>query len=480
MLLTLSISGPHAPDFSFLLHKHPDRAQCFELSFGNCHVFYTENTADRSTVGLLLEVDTVKLAKGKQRRNSFALAGYVNDRPYVASSFLSTAITQVLGSALSGNCTAKPELVQKDFPLEATIDLLPAGSETFLRRLFEPLGYQVQAESSPLDSKFPGWGMSPYFSVHLKNCLSLSLLLKHLYVLVPVFDNRKHYFVSRDEIDKLLSKGEGWLAEHPEKEIIVGRYLRFQHGLARQALQRLVPELEVENAPSDQQHAQSPEQEKVATLNEQRLQIVLDEIKRTGGSQVIDLGCGEGKLTRLLFKEQQFHKIVGIDVSIRSLEIASRRLRLEDLPSFQADRIKLIHGSLMYRDSRFEKFDVAAVVEVIEHLDPPRLAAFERVVFEHARPTTVVLTTPNAEYNVMWPSLPAGQFRHTDHRFEWTRKQFQAWCEGIGEKFGYTAEFKPVGPIDEKVGSPTQMAVFRLGRRVETIESTQPNSAEVV
>ena len=127
-------------------------------------------------------------------------------------------------------------------------------------------------------------------------------------------------------------------------------------------------------------------------------------------------------------------------------------------------RIRLIHGSLTYRDSRLAGYDAATVVEVIEHLDPPRLAAFERVLFEAARPATVVVTTPNAEYNVKWESLPAGQRRHKDHRFEWRREEFHAWSHRVGERFGYSVRFLPVGPEDPQVGSPTQMAVFtRMG-----------------
>lgn len=101
-----------------------------------------------------------------------------------------------------------------------------------------------------------------------------------------------------------------------------------------------------------------------------------------------------------------------MDVSHRSLTLASERMKLERMPELQRQRVKLLHGSLMYRDARLAGYDAASVVEVIEHLDPPRLAAFERVVFECARPGAVVVTTPNAEYNVRFENLPAGKFRH--------------------------------------------------------------------
>ena len=278
-----------------------------------------------------------------------------------------------------------------------------------------------------------------------------------------MFDSRKHYFVGDDEMEKLLAKGEGWLAGHPEKEEIARRYLRFQPSLYRMALARLVQEEEPVEAEEDEQRPQEKAEEvleKPLSLNEQRLGAVMAALRASGAKRVLDLGCGEGSLIRELLKDKQFEEIVGLDVSIRSLEAAQRRLKLDRLPTTQASRVKLIHGSLMYRDKRLEGFDAAAVVEVVEHLDPPRLSAFERVLFEFAKPRTVVLTTPNREYNVTWETLPAGQFRHPDHRFEWTRQEFQDWATGIAGRFGYAVRFLPVGPEDEKLGPPTQMAIF--------------------
>jgi 3' terminal RNA ribose 2'-O-methyltransferase Hen1 len=175
---------------------------------------------------------------------------------------------------------------------------------------------------------------------------------------------------------------------------------------------------------------------------------------------VLDLGCGEGRLLQALLKEKQFAAIVGLDVSHRALEITHDRLHYDRLPPAQKERLRLLHGSLIYRDQRLAGFEAAAVVEVIEHLDAPRLAAFERVLFECAQPKTIVITTPNCEYNVKWETLPAGKFRHRDHRFEWTRAEFQEWAGRVATRFGYNVRFLPVGPEDPTVGSPTQMGVF--------------------
>ncbi len=463
MLLTLTTTYQPATDLGYLLHKHPERCQSFDLSFGRAHVFYPEASPERCVTCLMLEVDPVGMVRGKRAQQSFVLAQYVNDRPYAASSFMSVALAQVFGPALQGRCKDRPELAATPIPLSARIDVLPVrGGEPFLRRVFEPLGYEIEAVRYPLDERFPEWGESPYFSVTIHKMSTLAELLAHLYVLIPVFDNRKHYWIGDDEMEKLLAKGAGWLAGHPEKEEITRRYLKFQPSLFREALARLMVEDQPPETDDGEQPTETAEEvlEKPMSLNDQRLGCVLAALRASGAKRVLDLGCGEGKLVRELMKEKQFETIVGLDVSIRSLEIAQRRLKLERLPGRQAERVRLLHGSLMYRDKRLEGFDAAAVVEVIEHLDAPRLSAFERVLFEFARPRTIVLTTPNREYNVMWETLGAGCFRHPDHRFEWTRQEFRDWAEGVARRFGYETTFLSVGPDHAELGAPTQMATF--------------------
>jgi 3' terminal RNA ribose 2'-O-methyltransferase Hen1 len=460
VLLTVTSRTPPATDLGYLLHKHPDKIQSFELSFGQAHVFYPEASAERCTAALLLDVDPVALVR-KAPGESSSLE-YVNDRPYVASSFLSVAISRVFGTAMAGRSEARPDLPARPLELSARIAVLPCrGGEGFLRRLFEPLGYDASAQHHPLDERFPEWGEGPYYTVELRGKLCLSDLLTHLYVLVPVLDAEKHYWVGDDEVEKLLRQGEGWLPAHPEREAIVTRYLRHQRRLTRAALARLAEE----DAPDPDagQEADASEEsgiEEPIGLWQQRIGAILAALKASGATRVIDLGCGEGKLLKALLDDRTFQEIVGMDVSHRSLETAARRLRLDEMPSKQRERIRLIHGSLMYRDKRLEGYDAATVTEVVEHLDPPRLAAFERVVFEHARPGTVILTTPNAEYNVKFATLPPGSFRHKDHRFEWTRQEFEHWAAEVARRFGYSVRFLPVGPDDAAVGAPTQMGIF--------------------
>jgi 3' terminal RNA ribose 2'-O-methyltransferase Hen1 len=330
-----------------------------------------------------------------------------------------------------------------------------------LRGLFEPLGYAVHARNHPLDERFPEWGDSRYFTVELEGEARLRDLLAHLYVLVPVLDAEKHYWVGDDEVEKLLRRGEGWLAGHPERELIVRRYLKYQRSLTDEALSRL---LEDEDPDPDRESAVRESEEEAVEeplrLNEKRLGAVLAALRASGARRVLDVGCGSGKLIRALMDERQFDEIVGVDISHRALEVAQSRLKLERLAPRQRERVRLFQTALTYRDRRLSGFDGAAVVEVIEHLDRSRLAAFERVLFEQARPGAVVVTTPNREYNVRFEGLPAGHFRHRDHRFEWTRSEFEDWAGELAGRFGYGVRFLPVGPEDAEVGPPTQMAVF--------------------
>jgi 3' terminal RNA ribose 2'-O-methyltransferase Hen1 len=347
-------------------------------------------------------------------------------------------------------------------PLSATVTALPCrGGERFLRGLFEPLGYDVAAERHPLDEAFPEWGESPYFRVTLSATCRLCELLTHLYVLLPVLDDVKHYWVGREELEKLLAKGEGWLETHPEKERIVERYLKHRTSLTREALSRLVAE-EEPNLEEEEDRRSSEEEalERPLTLNEQRLGTVVAALREAGARSVIDLGCGEGNLLKVLLKDTFFTSIAGMDVSHRALEMAAKRLRLADAPQRVTERIKLFQGALTYRDERLHGYDAACVIEVIEHLEPSRLPAFERVLLQHARPRVIIVTTPNVEYNVQFENLPPGKLRHRDHRFEWTRAEFSGWCERVAGEYGYSSRVLPVGEVHPEHGSPTQMGVL--------------------
>lgn len=464
MLLTLTCTAPQADDLGYLLHKNP--ANVFEatLSFGKLTVCWPECGPERCTAALMLDIDPVGLVRSN-RANT--LDQYVNDRPYVASSMLSVGLVEAFSTAMNGRSKERPERVAEKMPLEARIDVLRVPSaETLVSRLFEPLGYTVELERLPLDARFPEWGDSSVYRLTLRGEQTVQDLLSHLYVLMPVLDNSKHYFIGADEVEKLLKKGERWLPAHPEYALIARRYLNYRQAQVRDAIERIEALQEDTTEDQGEKDEQAEAQEEAAEapmrLHEDRLQTAMEQVRgmTPPAQKALDLGCGEGRLLKLLLAERSLTDILGIDVSSFVLERAAQRLHLDTMPPRQRERIRLLQGSVVYRDDRFHGFDVALLIEVIEHLDPPRLTAMEGVVFGHARPRRVVITTPNAEYNRKWPTLPAGKFRHNDHRFEWTREEFYAWSERVGQEKGYTVFRQGIGPEDPALGAPTQMAVF--------------------
>ena len=500
MLLTITtVATTRAPatDLGYLLHKHPDRLQSFDVTAGRAHVFYPEATADRCTAALLLEIDPITLVRGPQNaarnggRNAAPgskpgeaeLAQYVNDRPYAASSMLAVALKDAFRTALSGRCDARPELAAIAIPLVITVPALRcrsagggAGSGAALASsVFTPLGWAVEARPQPLEPA--EWGDSPYVDLVLTGEARLADALNHLYVLLPVLDDAKHYWVSTEEVDKLVRAGSSWLAGHPLKDLITRRYLRHRRALTRSALARLaetddalptdldnaVPDSAVPdnavpgNAGGPEPDTPSPEDPR---LSVQRREAIMAVLRERGARRVGDLGCGSGTLVRDLLAERGIDHVLAVDVSARALQLAARDLRVEQMPDGQRARLTLAQSSLTYRDARLAGLDAAVLMEVIEHLDPERLPALERVVFGSAAPTTVVVTTPNAEYNRHYAGLAAGTMRHRDHRFEWTRAQFRDWAGRVAAAHGYQVTFRPVGPEHPDSGAPTQLAVF--------------------
>jgi 2-polyprenyl-3-methyl-5-hydroxy-6-metoxy-1,4-benzoquinol methylase len=502
MLLTITTTHQPATDLGYLLHKNPARLQTVEVSGGQAHVFYPEATAERCTAALLLDLDPIGLVRGRGGApgEGFSLEQYVNDRPYVASSFLSVALSKAFGTAMNGTCKDRPTLPEQPLPLVVTVAVVSAPGPDWPRRLFEPLGYEVEMEAYALDPTVPDWGDSQYYTLHLRHDgLRLQDVLTHLYVLLPVLDNNKHYYIDQNEADKLLHRGGDWLPRHPERGFITRRYLRYRALYVNPALARLLEgeeepdagtsppdplskkegepaavttaaneeQLELEASTSSPSFLERglggevpPASEPKTSLHDVRLQQVAHEIYQLAPKRVLDLGCGEGKLLRLLLRQARIEYILGMDVSHQALTRAAARLHLDEMPPRQRTRIDLIQGSLLYKDERLAGFDAAALVEVIEHLDPSRLAALEAVVFGQARPAHVFVTTPNADYNQLYGSLSAGTFRHADHRFEWGRAEFAAWAAGVAKRHGYQVRLVSMGEEAEGVGAPSQMAVF--------------------
>lgn len=445
-----------ARDLGFLLHKHPDHVHARSTSVGEATIFYSEVSKQRTTAVLYLAVDPVGLVRGKNQHSDGLLAQYVNDRPFVANSFLSVAMGRVFAQTMAGKSKDRPELANRALPFELCVrPLALSGDLEFVRSLFQPLGYTVTSPTEVDEHNV--------IELRLSCTLCLADILKHLYVLVPVMDNFKHYYISDEEVEKLLAKGEGWLADHPAKEIITRRALKHRRSLMNMALARLeVGTTEEEEGEDTEAPKLKPEEqlEKPMQLHTQRLDTVVDVLKQHNAKTVLDLGCGEGKLIARLIKERGVNRIVGVDPSVRTLEMAHRKLRLHQAGDAMAERVSLQMGSLTYGDRRWQGFDAATLVEVIEHIEPHRLSALSLSLFGDARPQMVVMTTPNREYNVLFETMKENQLRHPDHRFEWTRAEFESWARAVADEHGYEVSFGPVGPVDETHGAPSQMAVF--------------------
>ena len=464
MLLTVTTTHRPATDLGYLLHKHPERAQSFAVASARwAHVFYPVATQEECTAALLLDVDPIALVRGG--RDAVTLDQYVNDRPYVAGSMLAVAIGAVFRTAMGG-VSAVQELADSAIPLDLHLPVVPTrGGADLVTRMFAPLGWDVAATPLPMDPQFPEWGDAPYVDLRLSGIMRLADALKHLYVLLPVLDDAKHYWVTEDEVEKLLRAGDGWLGDHPEREFISRRYLRHRETYVRSALARLAEADDVKAADLDDAMAEAlvtEEPERKVPLAERRRDAVIAMLRELGARRVIDMGCGGGALLRELGKHPEFNEIVGTDVSSGALAAAARTVAR--MPERVQQRITLRQSALTYVDPDLTGYDAAVLMEVVEHVDESRLPALERSVFGCAKPDAVIVTTPNVEYNVRFETLAAGQFRHRDHRFEWTRAEFGQWAEGVAERHGYTVRYRPIGDDDPQVGPPTQAAVFEVIR----------------
>jgi 3' terminal RNA ribose 2'-O-methyltransferase Hen1 len=454
VLLTITTTHRPADELGYLLGKHPDRVHRVELGFGGATVVFPEVGPRRCTAALIVDVDPVGLVRratgaGGSAPDGVSLGQHVNDRPYAASSLLSVGIGRTLGSALHGRCRDRPELATTPIPMELAVPAV-RDADQLAERLFAPLGWDV--------SRTP---VGPvHAALRLTGIHRLADALSHLYVLLPVLDDSKHYPVGEDEAAKLLRAGESWLAGHPERELISGRYLRHRRRLTVPMLAALGVE------PDDEPGTSRP-----TPLRERRRAAVLAALRAAGARRVLDLGCGDGALLAELLPDPGFTEVVGMDTSTVALRRAERRLRLDELAPAARDRVRLLHGALTYRDTRLAGCDAAVLMEVVEHVEPERLPAVAAAVFGTAVPTTVLLTTPNREYNARYPGLagssPTGM-RHPDHRFEWTRAEFADWCAAVAELYGYRVRLDGIGDADPDLGTPTQLAVFTRGQGDKT------------
>ena len=460
MLLTITTTRAPATDLGYLLHKHPGRVQSFEVASGTAHVFYPEAADGLCTAALLLEVDPVALVRG----TGDSVTHYVNDRPYAASSLLAVALKRVFGTALTGRCEARPELAATPIPLEIRVPALRCGGGPELAgRVFGPLGWDVRASPVPLDP--PEWGASPYLDLVLTGTVRLADALNHLYVLLPALDDAKHYWVAGDEVEKLVRAGSGWLAAHPEKELIARRYLAHRRELTELALARLADADDLDPADLDNAVPDDtvPGEEAPALLAARRREAVLAVLREAGVRSVADLGCGDGALTAALLRDSAFTRVVATDVSARALRMAARRLKPDLMPESAACPAGAVPVLADLPGRAAGGTGRGGADGGYRARGPARLAAVERAVFGLAAPGMVVVTTPNREHNAEY-GMPGGALRHPDHRFEWNRAEFGEWASRVAAAYGYRVRMAAAGPVSAAAGPATQLAVFTAAR----------------
>ncbi|MDR2252513.1 MAG: methyltransferase [Bifidobacteriaceae bacterium] len=495
----VEIGAPGA-DLSHILFKHPDHPRAFDLPVGRAWVWYPQAGPARTRAALMVETDPAALRASRRFKVSgFELGHHINDRSYAASSLLAVAIARVFSSALRGqDPVEQPGLAARERPLEIRLPSVRSrGGATLVHELFEPLGWGVAAEQSPLAAQS--------VDVTLTGSATVQAALAHLYVLLPVLDGAKHYWVGPQEVDKLVRHADQWLATHPARAMIMRRYLAHQGEYVADAAERLIAgEADHASLGSDRSPDRHPDQtatgptsrpaeplqplsatdtrpeptdgeawggeatggdaEPVATqgagggLAAARRDAVLARLGAAGARSVLDLGCGEGRLLADLLRHPQFTRVAGADPATSALARADQRLAR--LPERARDRLTLFQASATYRDRRFAGFDAIVLSEVVEHLDPDRLAALEGVVFAAARPRLVLVTTPNRDFNPLY-GLADGEPRNPDHRFEWNRAEFTAWARRVAAGHGYHVTFDGIGQLDPERGAPTQSAEFR-------------------
>ncbi|MFC4100784.1 3' terminal RNA ribose 2'-O-methyltransferase Hen1 [Paenibacillus xanthanilyticus] len=470
MQIIIRADGAGANMLSHLLAKNPNNLYEREEKGAKVRLVYTVCDEQRTEAVLHVSPDPIELVKGSP--DSYDITQYINDREFVTSSLFCTYIRPSLGTALNG----KPketfaEWVSHKFAL--TLSFGPVASnlpEPVVEQLFASLGYEVEQERGEADYPFALKHRSSVRYITLRGRQTLQTALRQLFILMPVLDDYKHYFIGEAEVEKLERYGEGWLEAHPQRELIVKRTLRFADVIERYEANR-EPAREEQNGAAEPAAeaaslADGAEPAPKVRLNEQRYQAICETVqglehKRT----VVDFGSGEGKLSARLAELAGVQEVMAVEPS------AIARKRAADRFAKLAERgqgvvPKTVTGSLFYYDESLRGKDVIVLCEVIEHIEAHRVERAIATILNEYAPHALIVTTPNREYNQVYEMGEA--MRHADHRFEWTRGEFRQACERWRTD-GYELELQGVGERHEAYGHPTQMAIFR--RREEKKEA---------
>lgn len=445
MQLTIRATGQDAKVISYLLAKNPNNLYERSVNGHFIRMFYSQFAEEEVEVTFFVTPDPIGLSSNQSE--IYDITSYINDREFVVSSIFCTFLRTALGTALNG----KPKedyisWVNHSFPLEFSFGPLASNlSNLEIEELFQPLGYEVAITYGEVNYRVNIKKKSTARYITLKGLTTLQKGLRQLFVLIPVLDNYKHYYIDEKEIEKIERYGEGWLDTHPQRQFILKQALRFKEVYSL-----------VERQSEEKQNT---EVEQKVRLNDLRYEKIIQKVNEfKNRDTIVDLGSGEGKLSVKLGFVDGVKEILAVEPSeSESIKALKRFEKVQEKENFVMP--KQIIGSLFYYDERLKNKDIIILCEVIEHIDAYRLPKIMRTILHDYRPKVLLITTPNKEYNEVY-QLGDGAHRHSDHRFEWTREEFSDWCETQSEASEYNVTFDGIGEEHELYGYPTQMCIF--------------------
>ncbi|MGE6488602.1 3' terminal RNA ribose 2'-O-methyltransferase Hen1 [Paenisporosarcina sp. NPDC076898] len=444
MQLSIQASGDNVQAISYLLSKNPNNLYERNHKGHLVRLFYSKFTETELEVTIFVTPDPIELVKNNS--NSYDITHYINDREFAVSSIFCSFIRSALGTALNGQ-PKEEHLMWVNHPFSFNFEFGPVVSslsDEKLMNLFEPIGYEVTINRPEIEYSFPIKTKSSARYLSIKGMKTLQEGLRHLFVLIPVIDNYKHYFIDEKEIEKLERYGEGWLDQHPLRDLIYRQALRFKEIYSL-----------VENSSKDEKKV---EPVKKVRLNELRYEKIVNTVSQMKPRSVIDFGSGEGKLSVQLGFVEGITEILAVEPSeAASLKALERFNKVKNKEKFVIP--ELLWGSLFYYDERLKDKDVIILCEVIEHIDETRLPKAMDTLLDDYQPPALIITTPNREYNELYDMEE--HLRHNDHRFEWTRAEFRQWCTERNHSNDYELQFDGIGEEHASHGFPTQMCIFK-------------------
>lgn len=444
MQLTIRATGENVKAISHLLSKNPNNLYERNHKGHLVRLFYSEFTEERVEVTIFVTPDPIELMQ--KGSNTYDITHYINDREFAVSSIFTSFIRSALGTALNGQ--PKEEYIKwVDYRFPFTFEFGPVAStlsDQHIKDLFEPIGYEVAITRPEIHYAIDLKDKSSARFLALSGSQTLQDALRHLFVLIPVIDNYKHYFIDEKEIEKLERYGEGWLEGHPLRDMIYRQALRFKEIYSL-----------VEGSNPD---AAADQPAKKVRLNDLRYEKIVETAQSLDPKTIVDFGSGEGKLSVRLAFMDGVKEILAVEPSEAENLKAKRRFdKAKEVPGFVEP--KTLWGSLFYYDERLKGKDLIVLCEVIEHIDEQRLPKAMDLILHQYAPKSFIITTPNREYNDVYDM--EDHFRHDDHRFEWTREEFQTWCKERNHQHLYELEFFGIGEEHPSQGFPTQMCVFK-------------------